>query len=152
MRPGEESMRTLKLVGACLLGAVVVAGCGSSAEGSSRSEYIAMADKICAKQNRIIQRRIAPEVKGATGLPMPIGSAQAVRKVLIPGLTEEIRGLRGLASPPEDSKFIEEFLSAMRLMVGRAVRSPPYVAKAPRPFLRTELMGEQYGFKVCGYV
>ncbi|HKB52256.1 MAG TPA: hypothetical protein VKC63_12630 [Solirubrobacterales bacterium] len=135
--------------------AILAAGCGSSQEGTDRAEFIEKADRICAEGNRKIHQSISPSVKGDIGLPMPIGSATAVKKVIVPELADELRGLRSIAPPAADAAEVEEFLeflAAMRLMIVRAVNNPPYVAKVPRPFLRTELMGKRYGFKVCGNV
>lgn len=141
-----------KLIGFSLAIVSLLAGCGSGAEGTSRAEYIERADQICARQNRNMQREISSALAEVERLPMPIGSARDVSKILIPGLVKELQELRSIAPPANDKKEIAEFLAAIRLMISRMANSPPYVAKAPRPFVRTELMAKRYGFKVCGHV
>ncbi|HMJ65217.1 MAG TPA: hypothetical protein VK615_07680 [Candidatus Binatia bacterium] len=144
-------MRTLVVVGIVFGVIGLVAGCGSEAEGSAKDGYIQKADEICAKANRKIQAALAPDAEG-NRLPMPIGSASGVSKVVIPTLVEELRELHKLAVPPGDTEQIGYFLADAKLMIERAQNNPPYVAKAPRPFLRTELQGERYGFSECGHI
>ena len=145
-------MRNWIVVGAVAGAAILAIGCGSDLERNEKAEFIEKADRICAAGNRTIHQSIAPSVKGDTGLPMPIGSASAVTKIIVPQLNREVRGLRGIARPPEDVPQVEQFLVAMRLVIDRASNNPPFTARDPRPFLRTELMGKRYGFKVCGSV
>lgn len=123
-------------VGICV--AALIAGCGGAGDdGDPRAEYIAKADAVCLGQNEKIQE---------------IGSADQVKKVIIPGLREEIRELRALTPPAPDAKQVNEFLASMRLMLARAEGNPHWVATSSQPFLRTELIAERYGFAECGHV
>lgn len=138
MRPRAFAFGTLTVLALAL-----VAGCGRSASNAPKTTdvakiaYIARADRICERQNNAIQ---------------DVGSPAHVRAVLFPHLLTEIHELRSLTPPADAASKAREFLGAMRLIARRAEFNPPYFAKSARPFLRTELLGEHFGFKVCGRV
>jgi hypothetical protein len=131
-------MRARHALGVAVCVAALLAGCGGADAGADPwLEYIEKADAVCSGQNKRIQE---------------IGSADHVKKVLIPALVREVRGLRDLVPPASNVRQFKEFLKAMRLMLARAQRNPYWVARSGRPFLRTELMAERYGFAECGHV
>lgn len=126
---------------------VAIAGCGqggsdaATAEAAkaraAKADYVAKADRICTRQNTAIQ---------------DVGSPAHVRQVVAPHLLTEFRELESLTAPRGEAAKAREFLGAMRLIARRAEYNPPYFAKSARPFLRTELIGAHFGFKVCGGV
>ncbi|HEX5418116.1 MAG TPA: hypothetical protein VFZ25_20870 [Chloroflexota bacterium] len=125
---------------AIALFAVAIAGCGQSGSDAAKTDaakagYAVKADKICARQNEAIH---------------DVGSPAHVREVVAPRLLTEFRELKSLTPPVDVAASAREFLGAMRLVARRAEYNPAYFAKSARPFLRTELLGAHFGFKVCG--
>lgn len=139
---------------------VLVVGCGDGGESSgatgpggeiSKTEYIKEADETCAKENQQIQQALTPYYeKGVTGDSQVAVAKEMVHKVLAPRAMYEIRSIRSIVLPVSDVEQVLQVLASMQTVVEGAEKDPVAFVHAERPFAKSERLGAEYGFRVCG--
>ncbi len=146
-----------------LLVAVLVAGCGGSGSGSSdatgastKAEFIAQGDKICAaaeaKKNKAITSAFSKTPKQSQE-PTKAYEEELVTEVALPPIASMSEELSELPLPSGEEEEAEAILAAFQSAVAE-IESNPEVAieGAAQPFAEADKLAGEYGFKSCSEI
>lgn len=151
--------RLIALLVGVLVGALLIAGCGSSDSEStaslSKAQFVKQGNAICRKGNAQIEsefegfaekHNLKKHEKPSTAL-----LAEASETILIPAITTEIEGIRALGTPEGDEGEVDEILSGAEEGLEEAEEDPAAFAESQSPkFKEINKLAREYGLTVCG--
>jgi hypothetical protein len=149
------SKRPIALLAALVAIALIAAGCGSSDDESlSKAEYIKQGDALCDKGGAQIQKDVEAYAKendiSLKAEPSEEELTEISENVVIPGVRDQLDGLRGLGTPAEDEELANEVLDELEAGIEAGEEDPnAFVTEGNSLAKANELAGE-FGFEECG--
>jgi len=148
---------------ACVVLALVAAGCGSDGDSTaadessaslSKAEFIKKGDEICKETDKIQNKDIRLYLVENPGSS---GKKEDVEKVIKVGLQQikvEAEELEALGAPEGDEEKIEAIVAGIEDGMKKAEEDPVSTNKSGpgNPFATVDKLTTDYGFKVCNFV
>jgi hypothetical protein len=156
-------MRKATLLFAGLLATgLIAAGCGgdddngddgNGGEALTKQEFIAQADQICVEGDREIDAQAEDFFSGGPNeQPSPEEIEGFGADVVVPGIQEQIDGIRGLTPPEEDQEQVTEFLDTAQEALDRVEADPSLIGPRQEeadPFAETTQLARDLGLQRC---
>ena len=144
------------LVGVVAL-AVIAGGCGGGDDDAlTKAEFIKRGDAICKKigtKSREEFDRAATKFLREGGTPNRARGNEQAERFLIPARQAQIEGVRDLSPPSDDEDEISAMLDDAEEAVEESEASPKIIFYPKTdPFVETDKLMKEYGFKVCGSI
>ncbi|MBK5233251.1 MAG: hypothetical protein JJE13_09765 [Thermoleophilia bacterium] len=141
-----------------VVGAFVVAGCGSSDDDSSsddsstttitKADFITQANAICASSNKVIDT--ASEEALSSAQPSDAEIESFINDAVIPGIEGQISGIRDLGIPEGEDDQVNAILDAAQSGVDTAKDDPlAMVNEQSDPFAEANTLSTEYGLNEC---
>ncbi len=149
-----------RLFFACVVFALVAAGCSSSSKSSSTSntttppltkaDFVKQANDICTSYNS----KISNAASGLSANSTQAQQVDVVQNKVIPLLRQEVADLRKLTPPPADSAQVAAIFDAVASGIDAAsqkLKTDPATALGSdyKPFAHADDLGNAYGLTVC---
>ena len=158
------SRRPTLLLAAVMALAVIVAGCGSSDDGTdtvdvdvtiTKDQLIAQGDRICKQGNTEIEegfeRYFEENNISENREPSDEQGVEIVETVLVPNLKTQAELIRGLGAPEGDEEQVEELLDSLDEAIATAEDDPEALFNEDTdPFGDVNEQAQEYGFSECG--
>lgn len=134
---------------------LLIAGCGggdSTAQQIDKATFVKQANKICEQASGKFAAELASISSRESAKPgYDFAKTQIiiVKKVLIPGLEEELKEIRALGMPDEAKRDVEAFLKAYQRSIDRVKAKPKAAAGATIPYEAVEVTGTAFGVSEC---
>jgi hypothetical protein len=153
------TLRTLSLIAATALVALIAAGCGSSSSSTSSSsttssaalskpEFIAKADAICKQGNQAIG---AAAKKAFPSKPSKAELNQFASATVLPAIQGEVDAIGALTPPAGDEDQVNQIVTDVQAALDQAKKDPSVlIANNPGVFAKANKEAKAYGLKVCG--
>jgi hypothetical protein len=153
--------RLIVLLAGVVAIAAVVAGCGSSDDGTettealTRQQFIVQADAICKQGNEEIEdgfESFAEENDIPKNQePSDAQGAELVETVLVPSVASQSEEIRELSVPSGDEEEISAMLDSLDEAVEEAEEDPEALFTAGSdPFAEPNELAQEYGLEICG--
>lgn len=128
---------------------------GNRADGtveSSKAEFIARANDVCAATKAEIDAKLLPILQAnADGDWQDAEFEKMVDEVVAPGFEKQIRDLRALGAEQGASENVEVVATAIEEAVEQARQDPAaFAVEEKRPFVKPEELARKAGFAACG--
>lgn len=135
--------------------AVIAAGCGGGSNDSlTKAEYVEQGDAICKKGNTEIENDVQAYAKqhniSLESKPTEAQFAELSENVVIPGVRNQLDGLRGLTPPSNDEDAANELLDALDEGLEKGEEDPAAFVTSGDPLAKANKMAKEFGFKKCG--
>jgi hypothetical protein len=145
---------------AVLASALLVAGCGSSDDDSTKTaltkqQFIAQADAICKQGNKEIEEGFESFAEQndipKNQEPSKAQGKEIVETVIVPSIDSQVEGIRALGFPSGDEDELSAMLDSLDEAVEEAEEDPEalFAAKSD-PFGKPNELAQNYGLKTCG--
>jgi hypothetical protein len=140
---------------AALLAVVLPISCGSSGQSSKaeaipNSEFLAKARPICEKNNAELSKRYAYWAERAHfHADSEKFMDKVAAKIVIPGITREVRELRAVGLPEGREKKVEAFLAALEEGVEKGREDWHTLRGGPYAFQRALDLADGVGLVAC---
>jgi hypothetical protein len=149
------SKRLIAMLAGVVAIAVIVAGCGSSSDNSlTKAEYVKQGDAICKKGNTEIETDVKAYAKqhniSLKSKPTEAQLAELSENVVIPGVRNQLEGLRDLSPPSGDEGAANELLDALGEGLEKGEEDPAVFVSSGDPLAKANKMAKELGFKECG--
>jgi hypothetical protein len=160
---------TRALATASLIAALIAIGCGGDDENRSepatsagdqdstttgpaptKEEWIERADEICAPGEKEIERTVDELFRGSP--PSQQESDRFATETLVPTVQGEIDEVRELPPPPGDEEEIARILDSAQEGVDQLEAEGGLIERGGGPFIEANLLAQQYGLRICGWV
>jgi hypothetical protein len=153
----------MALMALMVMGAVLVAGCGSGGDDTAtatatptKAVFIRKADVICRNAREAIINGSIPKLEAVAGTPkaQPV-EFELISSLLIPTLEEEVEDLRALGTPAGDETKIEKILQLTEHAIAEAKTEPETYTQGSTYKQGSEHYGKayqlslNYGMKEC---
>jgi ABC-type glycerol-3-phosphate transport system substrate-binding protein len=141
--------------------ALVVAGCGSSDDGTdttasaalTKSELIKQGDEICEKGNKAIEKEaeeFAEDNDVDTEEPTKEQQEEVIVDVVAPGVRQQVEEISDLTPPSGDEAKIEAMVAAVEEGSDELESDPAKLIEGENPLGKGSKLARSYGFKECG--
>lgn len=134
---------------------LLIAGCGggdSAAQQIDKATFVKQANKICKQASGKFAAEltsISSRESAKPGYDFAKTQITIVKKVLIPGLEEELKEIRALGMPDEAKRDVEAFLNAYQRSIDKVKAKPKAATGATIPYEAIELAGTAFGVSEC---
>jgi hypothetical protein len=123
---------------------------GRSQATNGDSEFIATANDVCEKRMKQIRKKVNFLLRGDTRKSPQALAATIVNGAVRPGLKQQIREIRALNIPTNESSNVEAIIKATEKTVAKAGSNPLAFVRNERPFARSEKLANESGLISCG--
>jgi len=136
---------------ATLAVALVAAGCGSSSSSStsttaalSKADFVAQANAICSKGNKVTDAAGAQLGKGSSAAQV----AAVVTKSFVPGIQSQIDAIKALGAPAGDESTVSSMLGLAQADLDK-LKADPSLLGDPKLFSDFANAAHPYGLTAC---
>jgi hypothetical protein len=134
----------------------VAAGCGGSDSDTTsttaltKSEFLAVGNKICAKGDKEINQ--AANQTFGNGQPSASEVNQFVTKTVIPSVQSQINGVKALPPPAGDEAQVDAIVNSAQEALDKAKADPKLLTDSggKDPFAESNKLAKAYGLTKCG--
>ena len=156
--------RLIALLAALGAIALLVAGCGSSDNGTTdtttasltKAEFLKQGNAICAAGNKKLEAGFESFGKehnlSEKKEPTEAEFEELAETVLVPGVQSQVEGLRALGTPEGDEGELDELLTSAEEAVEEVEEEPQLIAEenGEEPFSTVNKEARAYGLTTCG--
>jgi hypothetical protein len=140
-----------------LLAGLVLCGCGSSSSSSStttaaisKAEFLKKANTVCKKGNQKINK-VDKSIFETNKKPTKAQEMQFATGTLIPGIQEELDGIKALGAPKGDEAKVNQIVTTAQDTLDKIKNDPTILfTSSTDPFKAANKLSNAYGLTVCG--
>lgn len=155
------SKRVIALLAALTALALIVAGCGSSGGSTdttsslTKAEFVKKGNAICAEGNEEIEEGVEKFAKehgiNQKQPPTKAQYTEVAEEVLLPAVSNQVEGIRGLGLPSEGEEEADKVLKAAEKGIEEAEEDPSSLAtEGGGPFAEANKLARKFGLTKCG--
>jgi hypothetical protein len=159
--------RFIALIAALAALALVVAGCGDSDDSTTdsgttdsgtaltKAEFVKQGNAICAAGNKEIDAGFESFAKennlNENQEPTEAQFEEVAQDILVPAVSTQIEGLRGLGTPKGDNGEVDQILTNAEDALGEIEDDPSKISgENGDPFASVNKEARAYGLTACG--
>jgi hypothetical protein len=143
-------MRRVMAWGVALILVAVAAGCGSSDNEVSKSEFLKKGNAICKKGNKEIEQEANKTFKKGQE-PSPEELKKFATETLVPNVRGQVEDLRALDKPKADKDKVDAILDEADAAVAKGEKDPLVLTNDQKdPFKKANKLANNYGLTACG--
>jgi hypothetical protein len=148
------SKRLIAVLAGVVAIAVIAAGCGSSDDSLTKAEYIKQGDELCKKGGAEIEADVK-SYANENGIslkkePTKEQLGELSENAVIPGIRNQLEGLRDLGTPSEDEATANELLDALEKGIEEGEEDPIAFVTKGDSLAEANNLAKEFGFKECG--
>jgi hypothetical protein len=135
--------------------AVIAAGCGSSSDDSlTKAEYIKQGDALCKKGGEEIEADVKSYAKendiSLKKEPTKEQLGELSENAVIPGIKNQLEGLKDLGTPSEDEALANELVESLEEGIEKGEEDPTAFVTAGDSLSKANELAKEFGFTECG--
>jgi hypothetical protein len=135
--------------------AAIAAGCGSSSDDSlTKAEYIKQGDALCKKGGEEIEADVKSYAKendiSLKTEPTKEQLGELSENVVIPGINNQLDGLKGLGTPSEDEDLANELIDSLEKGIEKGEEDPTAFVTEGDSLAKANELAKEFGFTDCG--
>jgi hypothetical protein len=123
---------------------------GASGEPLSKAEFIEEADAICKAGDKEIDAAADQLFSGGAN-PGQAEEEAFITQTLVPGVQQQVDGIRALTPPEGDEEEVQAILDAAQQAIDELEADPEaFFEQGGDPFAEANQLAQEYGLQVCG--
>jgi hypothetical protein len=151
--------RFIAVLFGALVGALLIAGCGSSDNSEStaslsKAQFLKQGNAICEEGSKNINSEFEEFSKennlSETKEPPKAVQEEAVEQILIPSINSQIEEVKALGTPEGDEGELEKLITAEEEVVEEAEEDPISLFGTSAKQKEANKLANEYGLTACG--